>query len=144
MSLLILGLAIFFIVHASTMARGARAGLVQRFGEGTYKGAYSGLSLLGIVLVVWGFVQYRGAGLMPMYAPPAFRLPLASASKTCLGETPYDFNFNGSTSTWYCFVGPPNPTTSTMPGTVRSRRSTTQSSSALSSSGEKPAGALRV
>ena len=72
MSLLILGLAIFFCVHASTMARGARAGLVARFGEGTYKGAYSALSLLGIVLVVWGFAQYRGAGLTPLYAPPAF------------------------------------------------------------------------
>jgi len=72
MSLLILGLAIFFIVHASTMARGARAGLVQRFGEGTYKGAYSALSLVGIVLVVWGFAQYRGAGIVPYYAPPAF------------------------------------------------------------------------
>ena len=72
MTLLILGLAIFFIVHASTMARSARAGLVQRFGEGPYKGAFSALSLVGIVLVVWGFVQYRGAGLVPYYAPPAF------------------------------------------------------------------------
>jgi len=72
MSLLILGLAIFFLVHASTMARGARAGLVERLGVGTYKGAYSALSALGIVLVVWGFAQYRGAGMTPLYAPPAF------------------------------------------------------------------------
>jgi len=72
MSLLILGLAIFFLVHASTMARGTRAGLVQRLGEGTYKGVYSALSALGVVLVVWGFAQYRGAGVTPLYVPPAF------------------------------------------------------------------------
>jgi len=72
MTLLVLGLAIFFLVHASTMARGARAGLIQQYGEGRYKGAYAALSLLGFVLIVWGFVQYRSAGLVPVYDPPGF------------------------------------------------------------------------
>ena len=59
MTLLILGLATFFLVHFATMARGARAGMIQRLGEGPYKGVYSALSLVGIVLVVWGFALYR-------------------------------------------------------------------------------------
>ena len=79
MILLILGLAIFFLVHAATMARGARAGMIGRWGEGTYKGVSSALSLLGSVVVVWGFAQYRGAGLTPLYAPPAFGRHLGPA-----------------------------------------------------------------
>ncbi len=62
MTLLILGLLLFVGIHAFTMARGQRAGLIARIGEGPYKGLYSLLSLAGIVLIAIGFGQYRAAG----------------------------------------------------------------------------------
>ena len=70
MTLLILGLVIFFLPHVATMARGARAGMIQRFGEGPYKGAYSAVSLLGLILIVWGFALYRSSEYTPLYEPP--------------------------------------------------------------------------
>ena len=59
MFLLILGLVVFLGTHAFTMARARRAALVARLGEGPYKGLYSLLSLIGIVLIAYGFGQYR-------------------------------------------------------------------------------------
>ncbi len=72
MTLLILGLVIFFAAHIATMARGARAGMIQRLGEGPYKGAYSAVSLVGLVLIVWGFAIYRSSEFTPLYVPPDF------------------------------------------------------------------------
>ena len=72
MTLLVLGLLIFFLPHLATMARGVRAGTIQRFGEGPYKGAYSALSLVGLIFIVWGFALYRSNEFTPVYAPPDF------------------------------------------------------------------------
>jgi uncharacterized membrane protein len=70
MTLLVLGLLLFIGTHAFTMARGRRATLVKRLGEGPYKGLYSVLSLAGIVLISVGFGQYRQAGYIPVWDPP--------------------------------------------------------------------------
>jgi len=76
-TLLILGLLLFVGIHAFTMARGQRAGLIARIGEGPYKGLYSLLSLAGIVLIAIGFGQYRGAGYIPVWNPPVWTRHLA-------------------------------------------------------------------
>lgn len=70
MALLILGLALFLGTHAFTMARGPRAALIARVGEGPYKGLYSLLSIAGIALIAIGFGRYRAAGLIPLWDPP--------------------------------------------------------------------------
>jgi uncharacterized membrane protein len=67
---LVLGLAIFLGVHAFTMARQPRAALVGNMGEGAYKGVYSLASLVGLVLIAWGFGQYRAGGLVDLWYPP--------------------------------------------------------------------------
>ena len=72
MTLLILGLVLFLGTHAFTMARGPRARLRERMGEGPYKGAYSLLSLVGIVLVSIGYGQYRADGYIPVWDPPVW------------------------------------------------------------------------
>jgi uncharacterized membrane protein len=72
MTLLILGLVLFLGTHAFTMARGPRARLRERLGEGAYKGAYSLLSLVGIVLVSIGYGQYRADGYIPVWDPPVW------------------------------------------------------------------------
>ena len=55
MALLILGLIVFLGTHVFTMARGPRARLIARLGEGPYKGLYSLVSLAGLVLIVVGY-----------------------------------------------------------------------------------------
>lgn len=70
MVVLILGLVLFLGMHAFTMARGSRAVLVQRIGEGPYKGLYSAVSLLGVVLIAYGFGRYRQEGWIDVWYPP--------------------------------------------------------------------------
>src|SRR6478752_7280144 len=71
MTLLILG------VHAFTMARGPRARLRERLGEGPYKALYSLVALVGIVLIAVGFGRYRAAGYIPVWDPPLWTRHLA-------------------------------------------------------------------
>ncbi len=77
MSLLILGLVVFLGTHAFVMARGPRAALRARLGEGGYKILFSLLSLAGIVLIAVGYGRYRAAGYIPVWDPPAFLRHLA-------------------------------------------------------------------
>jgi uncharacterized membrane protein len=77
MTLLILGLVVFLGTHSFTMARGPRAKLRERLGEGGYKGLYSLLALAGIVLVSVGYARYRQAGYIPVWDPPVFTRHLA-------------------------------------------------------------------
>ncbi|SEE60702.1 Uncharacterized membrane protein [Rhizobiales bacterium GAS191] len=69
---LILGLILFLGGHALTMNRQARASLIARIGEGPYKGLYSLVSVIGLVLIVWGFGVYRASGMIPVWYPPAW------------------------------------------------------------------------
>jgi uncharacterized membrane protein len=70
MLILILGLALFIGVHVFSTLRGPRAALVEKYGAQTYKGAYSAVALLGLVLIVWGFSRYRAEGLIQIWEPP--------------------------------------------------------------------------
>lgn len=72
MTLLVLGLIVFLGTHAFTMARGMRAGVIAKIGEGPYKGLYSLASLAGLVLIVIGFGQYRQEGYIPVWDPPVW------------------------------------------------------------------------
>ena len=77
MTLLILGLVIFLGMHGFSMARGSRAALIARVGEGPYKGLYSLVSLIGIVLIAVGYGQYRAGGYIPVWDPPVWTRHLA-------------------------------------------------------------------
>jgi uncharacterized membrane protein len=60
MTLLILGLLIFLGVHSTRIvAEGWRTQMLARLGEGGWKGVYSLLSLVGLVLIVIGYGQAR-------------------------------------------------------------------------------------
>jgi len=77
MTILILGLIIFIGAHAFTMARQPRAQAILRLGEGPYKGLYSLVSLIGLVLIVWGFGQYRAGGYIQVWNPPVWTRHIA-------------------------------------------------------------------
>lgn len=72
MNLLIFGLALFLLTHLLPVVPAARAGLVTRWGEQRYKGLFSLLAGVGLVLIIAGyFTASRGAQL---FAPvPAAR-----------------------------------------------------------------------
>ncbi|MDQ2779296.1 MAG: NnrU family protein [Pseudomonadota bacterium] len=60
MTLLLVGLVMFLGVHSvRIVAEGWRTRTRARVGEGVWKGAYSVLSVLGLVLIVWGYGQAR-------------------------------------------------------------------------------------
>jgi len=75
MTIFIIGLVVFFGAHVfAALFRGARAGLIDRFGAGRYKGLYSAVSLAGFVLIIVG---WRGADTSLLYAPPPFMRHIA-------------------------------------------------------------------
>ena len=46
--------------------------MVARLGEGPYKGLFALVSVLGLVLIVWGFGQYRATGWIGVWNPPSW------------------------------------------------------------------------
>ena len=72
LAILILGLAIFIGAHVFVSLRDERAKLIARFGELPYKGLFSLVSIVGLVLIVYGFALYRRTGLVPVWYPPDF------------------------------------------------------------------------
>ncbi|MFN3890708.1 MAG: NnrU family protein [Beijerinckiaceae bacterium] len=70
MLLLIIGLVIFLGVHSVSTLRERRAGLISALGENGYKAIYSIGSLLGLVLIIYGYGAYRDAGYIRVWDPP--------------------------------------------------------------------------
>ena len=71
MTYLILGLLIFLGVHSTRIfADGWRSQTIARVGEQTFKGMYALLSLLGFVLIIWGFGLARETPIL-LWLPPA-------------------------------------------------------------------------
>jgi uncharacterized membrane protein len=80
MGILILGLVLFLGVHVFTTLRTTRATVIGRLGEGPYKGLYSVVAGIGLVLIIWGFSRYRSAGYIQVWNPPfALFHPIALA-----------------------------------------------------------------
>jgi uncharacterized membrane protein len=78
-ALLVIGLVLFLGSHVFVSLRGRRAHLVKRLGEGPYKGLFSLFSLVGLGLIIYGFVRYRAEGLIPVWSPPGFLRHVAEA-----------------------------------------------------------------
>ena len=70
MTLLILGLLLFLGVHSvRIVANDWRAAQIARIGEKGWKGLYALLSVLGLVLISFGFGQMRGEPVL-VWTPP--------------------------------------------------------------------------
>jgi uncharacterized membrane protein len=70
MPYLILGLVLFLGVHSvRIVAEDWRSRTIARMGAGAWKGVYSVVSLVGFVLIVWGFSQARMTP-MQLWSPP--------------------------------------------------------------------------
>jgi uncharacterized membrane protein len=72
MALLIAGLIVFLGTHSLRIfAEDWRGAQVAKLGLGPYKGAYSVVSLIGLVLIVIGFGQARTAPIV-LWGPPVW------------------------------------------------------------------------
>ena len=68
----ILGLVIFLGAHVFVTMRDRRAGLVAKIGEWPYRGLFSVVAIVGILLIAYGFADYRAAGMIDVWYPPAW------------------------------------------------------------------------
>ncbi len=74
MAWLLLGLLLFLGVHSlAIVSPTGRDRLASRLGEGPYKGLYALLSLLGLVLIAWGYGLTREAPVLLYSLPGGFR-----------------------------------------------------------------------
>lgn len=70
MSILILGLVIFLLAHSLRLvAEGFRLRMIERIGVRAWKGIIAVTSIIGFVVIIWGFGLARQQP-MPLYAPP--------------------------------------------------------------------------
>ena len=73
MLVLIVGLVLFLGVHSTRIvAEDWRNQMVSKLGENGWKAVYSIISLVGFVLIVWGYGMARAAGSPVLYVPPTF------------------------------------------------------------------------
>ena len=72
LAIMILGLAVFLGGHVFVACRAPRAAAVARLGEAAYKASFSIIVAVGLALIVYGFWQYRLAGLIAVWSPPSW------------------------------------------------------------------------
>ena len=92
---LLIGIVVFLGVHTLATRRESRAALIERFGEGPYKGLFSLGALVGLVLIVWGFSLYRSQDWTQVWYPPILTRHLtitlmwfAFVSLACMNPAP--------------------------------------------------------
>lgn len=74
MLVLILGLAIFLGVHSiRIVADGWRSVTIERIGEKRWKGPYAIASIVGFVLIIWGYGIARQSGTLLWVSPVGVR-----------------------------------------------------------------------
>jgi len=60
MAILVLGLVIFLGLHSTRIvSESGRERAIARIGESPWKGIYSALSAVGLILIIWGFARAR-------------------------------------------------------------------------------------
>jgi uncharacterized membrane protein len=72
LAIMILGLAVFIAPHVFVTRRDARAAAIARVGEAGYKGLFSLVSIVGVILIAWGFARYRATGWIDVWSPPGW------------------------------------------------------------------------
>ena len=71
MLVLIVGLVLFLGVHSTRIfADGWRTGMIARMGPLPWKGLYTVVSILGFIVMVWGFRMARRDTLVLYSTPP--------------------------------------------------------------------------
>ncbi len=77
LAILILGLILFLGAHVFVTFREPRDRAIARLGNG-YRALFSVVSLAGLVLITYGFGEYRALGWVEIWSPPAFTRHIAA------------------------------------------------------------------
>jgi uncharacterized membrane protein len=72
LAILILGLVVLLGAHVFVTFRAHRARLMERLGRNGYRGLFSLVAVIGLVLIVWGYGEYRAHEWVQIWSPPAF------------------------------------------------------------------------
>lgn len=75
MALLIIGLVLFLGIHSTRMVGDIRANTIAQRGEATWKAVYSLASIIGFVVLIYGYGQARQSAPV-LYVPPTSLQPL--------------------------------------------------------------------
>ncbi|WP_018697857.1 NnrU family protein [Amorphus coralli] len=70
MWIFILGLVIFFGTHLLPADTGLRAAIRTKLGESGYRVIYSVIAFVGLVMIIWGYGEWRAVGPPVLYVPP--------------------------------------------------------------------------
>jgi uncharacterized membrane protein len=73
----IVGLILFLGAHVFVSMRTNRAALIAAIGRGPYLGLFTLVSIVGLVLIGFGFARYRAEGIIPIWYPPAWTRHIA-------------------------------------------------------------------
>lgn len=71
MTVLILGLVLFIASHSIGMLPSLQTALKTSLGQNAYRGLYSVVSIIGLVVLVYGFGQYRAHDWIEVWTPPS-------------------------------------------------------------------------
>ncbi len=77
-AILVAGLALFIALHVLVTQRAARAHVIARIGERTYKAIFSLLAIAALALIAVGFSRYRASGLIELWDPPLWTRYIAT------------------------------------------------------------------
>lgn len=78
MSYMVLGLLLFLGVHSVRMfAEDWRSKMIDKLGEGGWKGLYTVVAIVGFVLIIWGYGQSR-SNMVWLWVPPIWTAHLAA------------------------------------------------------------------
>ena len=70
LAILVAGLVVFIGAHVFVTMRDQRAALIRRIGEGPYKGLLALASVIGLILIGYGFGEYRATDWIDVWYPP--------------------------------------------------------------------------
>ena len=70
LAILVAGLVVFIGTHVFVTMRDQRAALIGRIGERPYKGLLALASVIGLILIGYGFGEYRATDWIDVWYPP--------------------------------------------------------------------------
>lgn len=70
MSLLLLGLVLFIASHSIGMVPSLKTNLKATMGDQGYRAFYSVFAIIGLVVLIYGFGQYRATSWIEVWTPP--------------------------------------------------------------------------
>ena len=70
LGILMAGLVLFIGAHVFVTMRDQRAALIGRIGEWPYKGSLALVSVIGLILIGYGFGEYRATDRIDVWHPP--------------------------------------------------------------------------